>query len=229
MFRQNNTLFSLLLVFIVALSITGIAHALPPGTISVSPANVFQITSSGKKYLCATVNSKHQPVKKIKGEDDMYLPLKAEIKTLSSKIKVSSGSAKSKLEAKLSKLKVTLKNASAACKNGPSSGGNGSTPTPTPTPTSSNGACFESNGNATPAGKTKLGISSAFSANISIGKSIHQGLCLGCHTEKGTGYSMSKLRTETSRPDMAFSTQDITDAMLANLTAYLGRFSSNCN
>jgi len=98
----------------------------------------------------------------------------------------------------------------------------GSAPaTPTPTPVGSSGN-FDSNGNVTAKGKTTFGIPSSLSGNISAGKTLTANYC-GCHGER-TGRSFSYLRAAIAQPPMYFNSSQITDATLANITAYLNRF-----
>ncbi len=96
------------------------------------------------------------------------------------------------------------------------------TPTPTPTSTPSLGN-FDLNGNVTSAGKAAFGIPSSLSGNIGQGRSLYGSYCTGCHVER-TGKSFSYLRTSIAQSPMLFTSTEITDGMLAHITAFLNRY-----
>jgi len=102
--------------------------------------------------------------------------------------------------------------------------GGGATPTPsssaTPRPTSTpQSGNFDSSGNT-----TAFGIPSGTTGNITRGKSVHNNVCQGCHTEKtGERYSdiSSSINSQPSMIGISLSRQEQSD-----LTAYLNRFNS---
>lgn len=93
------------------------------------------------------------------------------------------------------------------------------TPTPTPSPSTDN---FDSGGNLTERGKIMFGVPSSLSGNISTGRSLVLSYCT-CHQERlGAGFPY--VRTNIALSPMLFDSTQITDAMLANMVAYLNRF-----
>ena len=96
-------------------------------------------------------------------------------------------------------------------------------PTPTPTPQNPNLGNFDLNGNVTNAGKIAFGIPSSLSGNITQGRTLYTSYCTGCHVER-TGRSFTNLRTSIAQSPMLFDSTQVTDGMLANITAFLNRF-----
>ena len=97
------------------------------------------------------------------------------------------------------------------------------TPTPTPIPTATPTGNFDFQGNVTPTGKLLFGIPSALQANITVGKTVFNAKCFGCHVER-TGRTFLDIRTNIKQPPMLYDEVQIPDADLANLIAYLNRF-----
>jgi hypothetical protein len=93
-------------------------------------------------------------------------------------------------------------------------------PSPTPTPSNLN---FDANGNVTPQGKIAFGIPSNLSGNITAGHQLSASYCT-CHVER-IGASFPFVRAQIAQPPMLFDSTQITDDMLANIIAYLNRFS----
>lgn len=117
---------------------------------------------------------------------------------------------------KLSGVIALNKAAKSACVNlGP---GPGATPTPAPGSTSN----FDSSGNLTAQGKIAFGVPSAVNGNITTGRSLTLSYC-SCHQER-IGRSFGSLRSAIEQSPMFFDDSQITDAMLASITAYLNRF-----
>jgi hypothetical protein len=95
-------------------------------------------------------------------------------------------------------------------------------PTPTPTPIPGSSSNFDGSGNLTAKGKLAFGVPSSVSGNITAGRSLTQSYCT-CHEER-IGHSFPVLRAAIAQPPMSFDNTQMTDAMLANITAYLNRF-----
>lgn len=93
----------------------------------------------------------------------------------------------------------------------------GATPTPTFRPSNFNG-----NGDVTASGKEAFGIPSSASGNISTGRTLSNSYC-SCHGEK-IGLSFPTLRAAIAQSPMFFDSNQISDDMLASITAYLNRF-----
>ncbi len=95
----------------------------------------------------------------------------------------------------------------------------GPKPTATPTGTIYN---FDNFGNTTSKGNLAFGIPSGIIGNITRGKSLSNSYCT-CHAER-TNYAFPTIRSKIALPPMEFDSTQITDSMLADLTAYLNRF-----
>ena len=98
------------------------------------------------------------------------------------------------------------------------------TPTPTATPSVIGSGNFDSGGNVTAKGRTAFGIPNGLSGNITAGGSLTRSYC-SCHAER-IGRSFPSLRSAIAQSPMFFNSTQITDPMLANITAYLNRFNS---
>ncbi len=138
---------------------------------------------------------------------------KSKVQDLTKKVRASSGSKREKLQKKLDLLKLKTSRGDKACKDGPAS---------TPTPSGN----FDSSGNVTAQGKSVFGIPASLSANVSQGKTANNLMCAGCHGER-LNYSFTQLRSVTSASPMFFTSNDLSDATLANITAYLNRYRTN--
>lgn len=89
------------------------------------------------------------------------------------------------------------------------------TPTPSPVPTSRPTGSFDAGGNT-----SSFGIPQGLTGNISQGRAILQSRCETCHTERGTNYTFSRIKTTIEGPSMNLF---LSNADLADLTAYLNR------
>jgi hypothetical protein len=94
---------------------------------------------------------------------------------------------------------------------------NGATPTPTLSPSN-----FTGTGDVTASGKAVFKIPSNLTANISKGRALSASYC-SCHTDK-LGKTFPVLRTSIAVAPMYFDSTQITDQMLADITAYLNRY-----
>lgn len=183
----------------------------------VMAVQTFVITNSAGKFTCGRSGTKWVPGKISKSN---FLPYATQIKTLKKQAKAASGKKKTKLLAKIASLSAANKKGKGMCAGGPPVGG-GPTPTPTPGPSSSGN--FDSAGNVTAAGKALFGIPSSLNGNIGAGRTLWQAQCAGCHGDK-LGRTFSQYRGLISQAPMFFSSSEIPDGSLANLTAYLNRF-----
>ncbi|MCB0319567.1 MAG: cytochrome c [Bdellovibrionales bacterium] len=95
---------------------------------------------------------------------------------------------------------------------------------PTPSPSPQKKELFERNGEVTPFGKAYFGIPDTLNANAIEGYTVYQNTCQGCHGEQ-TKDSFLELRLAISASPMFFTEQLVSDESLADLVAYLGRFS----
>lgn len=176
------------------------------------------VSSGATNYTCGLLSGAWLPGTVDRKHSSYFLTFKTQMANLKKQIKKASGSKKSKLEAKLKVLKAKNKKAQAAC-NQFNGGSN-----PTPTPISSGN--FTGTGDVTAAGKLLFAIPSTLSANITTGKNLHSMLCSGCHGEK-LGRSFNSLRSSIAATPMSFTTSDVSDSELANITAYLNRYRTN--
>ena len=98
------------------------------------------------------------------------------------------------------------------------------TKTPTPTPTPNPLAVFDSEGNVTTVGKQFLGIPVSASANIDRGAIVQRLYCAGCHVER-TMYKYDQLYPRITQDPMYIQVpQQVTQAQVYDLCAYLNRF-----
>ena len=100
---------------------------------------------------------------------------------------------------------------------------NGTSPTPTPTPSQIGGGNFDGSGNTTPKGNTAFGIPSGITGNITSGKTTFSTYC-SCHGSL-SAKTFPYLRTRIAQDPMNFDSTQIPDSVLADVTAYLNRFS----
>ncbi|MBN8549556.1 MAG: hypothetical protein J0M12_09595 [Deltaproteobacteria bacterium] len=203
----------------VILSIAVFTVAIP----SARAQNIFEAqASSGKSYLCAPSGSSYVSGKFVRYRFSSFSALMREIRI---KMKSAQGASYAKLKSKRSKYKAAKAEGDSACKNGPPSSGGptptpqpGSTPTATPTPGAPQ---VNFNGDeVTSWGKSQFGIPQWLSANAARGASAWSTHCFGCHNppeNKGFGY----VRQRISGSPMFFTTTEIPDSTLADLTAYL--------
>lgn len=90
-------------------------------------------------------------------------------------------------------------------------------PTPRPAPTTpASGGNFDAQGNT-----TKFGIPAGLVGNINAGSPIWSNTCSGCHGSEKTNRSFGQLKASLNIGAMSFIR--LSDAQLANLTAYLNR------
>lgn len=87
-------------------------------------------------------------------------------------------------------------------------------------PVSSSGN-FDSQGNVTDIGRELFAIPDSLNANISIGRTIHQQNCSGCHSEK---LSRSYLTLVNILPLSPMYITNLSNQEIADLAAYLNRF-----
>jgi mono/diheme cytochrome c family protein len=161
----------------------------------------------------------------------LFQPLSAKVKQIAKKMQSASDTELPAMQLQLSAFQLKLSAGKPVCKPGKpkSGGGGGSSPSPTPTPPPTSGSgCFDSSGSATSAGKAKFGIPSSYSANITAGKSAVQAMCSGCHSDE-LGKKFSQYRTAIALDPMFYDEAQVPNSTLANITAYLNRFSSGCN
>lgn len=199
----------------LAISSVQAAGAVPTGAVQVGSDDVFVTKTSGGTFTCASIGSKWLPGTLDRQDSSYFLSFQAQVRTLKAKVRKAIGRKKSSLQKKLTSLQGRAKKGNAACKNGPSGPGS-----PTPTPVSGN---FDASGNLTAQGKATFGVPSNLSGNITSGKNVHTTKCQGCHGDK-PNKSFSQYRSLTSASPMFFSTADLPDSELANITAYLNRF-----
>lgn len=91
---------------------------------------------------------------------------------------------------------------------------------PTATPPTGN---FDNRGNVTEKGKLAFGIPSHLSGNVTAGKQVVTSFCTGCHQER-IGWSYPAIDTAIRRSPMLYDESSISRQQLADLVAYLNRF-----
>lgn len=185
------------------------------GAVYIGSDSLRIVSSGSSTYSCALLANNWQSGNLDRKNSSFFLSYKVQIANLKKSIKRATGSKRTKLNAKLLVLKAKSKKAQAAC----NAFNNGGSPTPTPSSTGN----FTSNGDVSAAGKITFGIPSNLSANVTTGKNLHGMLCSGCHSDK-LGRSFNSLRNSISGSPMFFTSSDVTDSELANITAYLNRF-----
>jgi hypothetical protein len=137
-------------------------------------------------------------------------------------LKSATGAKRTSLLNKLKSLERLKREVTEVCKGVNPSGSGTPTPTPTPTSGSSTGN-FDAQGNVTAKGMALFMIPAGLSANIDRGKLVYDLNCTGCHAAK-TGRPFTTLRSKIAEAPMDYDSSEITDAALADLTAYLNRF-----
>ncbi len=214
---------------------------------------IFIIEISSVKYTCA-LQSKKWLAGILRKNRNLFFSYKQEIAKLNQKLKISGTESKiDKLTEKIRQLRIKRKSGNRACKSGPPSNQTTpipletTTPLPTPiyintpvktpiniptiSPTAAPGKTptfteelFDSSGNVTEHGKTRLKIPVSLNANISKGKLISEfNSCTGCHLER-VNYDFNKLKTYVPYSPMYIN---LNDQEFADLTAYLNRLRVN--
>jgi chorismate synthase len=181
-------------------------------TANVAFADTFQVATSSGTITCGIVQSTWVPGKMSRGA---FVAYSSQVK----KLKVSARSArapkKTKLLTKIKNLRAAIAAGKESCASGPPQG---SSPTPTPSGLGN----FDAQGNVTASGKALFGIPASMSGNIGVGRAIYTAQC-SCHGDM-LNRSMPDYRSAISESPMFFSSSDVTDQMLADLTAYLNRY-----
>lgn len=186
------------------------ASPLTRGAIAVNSGDLFQIVDSNKIHYCALVNGSYVPGKLVR--DNLFLSFKLERRNLLNRAKTNSAAAKT-LTARAVRVQKLLKKLGPICKAA------GSQREPDPGITGN----FTSSGQVTAAGKLAFGIPDYLSADITTGRSAYNNYCAGCHEER-VNRSFSDLRENTKRSPMFYDENTLTDATLAQITAFLNRF-----
>lgn len=231
-----KTMKKLLVASIFQFVIVASAWGLPPGTVKLTSTKLFQVSTEDGKFVCGKISNKWVPGAYVNKKAKLFQPHSAKIKQIQKQMAKADESLHESMQLQLSAVQAKLALGKPHCKKGKpksgggsgGSGGGGTTPTPTPTPPSSGTNCFDSSGSATSAGKSKFGIPSSLGANITSGRYAVQSMCSGCHDDE-LGRTFSNLRTAIAADPMFYTSQDVSDAVLANITAYLNRFRSSCN
>ena len=206
----------------------GMALLFPSLAFSLTEADIITSElkfSNGKVREISCVNGKAGVAKSKRGQlrfnDYQQLARKQNKKFKKS------GNKKAKAKARLFKKLSKLGNAACESLQGdlptPTPGG---TPQPTPTPPGETPTSyFNSDGSVNEFGKIRFGIPSNFDANILDGQLTYGLFCTGCHGER-TMPSLAEMRDATSQSPMLYTELEIPDEDLADILAYLGRFTS---
>lgn len=181
-------------------------------TANVAFADTFQVATGSGTLTCGYVRSAWVPGKMNRGA---FVPFSTQVKKLKVKVRSARPPKKGKIRNKIKNLRAAIAAGKTMCAAGPPLGGS-----PLPLPPSLGN--FDAQGNVTAAGKAVFGIPSALNGNIGMGRSIFESQC-SCHGDM-LNRSMPEYRSAISQAPMYFSTSEITDQMLANLTAYLNRY-----
>lgn len=178
----------------------------------------FVVEHQGVSYSCSATGSSYEVGKVTNG--GRVSSLAKQIRKLRLALEAASGAQRTSLLNKLKSLMRLKREVVDVCKavSSPVSG----TPTATPSPGSGSGN-FDAQGNVTAKGMALFMIPAGLSANIDRGKSVYDLNCTGCHDPK-TGRPFTTLRAKIALPPMDYDSSEITDAALADLTAYLNRF-----
>ncbi len=195
----------------------GIVAAYPTGSVVIDFGDSFSKTISSGSIDCAYVNGSYTAGRVLDASGTVFLSFTQDIKNLKKKLKSAPDNKKPSIQKKIKAAKAKASEGNPVCAGGPDT-------LPFPTPTPGGGAPnFDSAGNVTESGKVVFGIPSNLSANISAGLAVYNSFCTGCHTAK-LNRDFQVYRDSIVEPPMLYGSDDISDAMLANLTAYLNRF-----
>lgn len=181
--------------------------------------DAFVVEYGGASYSCSSSGSSYEVGKVL--SSGRVSSIAKQIRAVRSALERAQGAKKTSLLKKLKSLTRLKREVIGICNEGDSSGSG--TPTPTTTPTGTSGGNFDVQGNVTAKGIATFLIPAGLSANIDRGKLVYELNCTGCHVAK-TGYPFTALRTKIAVAPMDFDSSEITDASLADLTAYLNRF-----
>lgn len=186
---------------------------------------IFEVAAAQGSVMCGTVGSKNVPGSMVKGK---FVPFSKQISTLSKQARAATGTKKKKMAAKITKLKALLAKNKNTCSDGtkpPSSVPGTPTPKATATPPSGGGSSyFDAQGNLTAMGKTKFGVPSNLSGNISSGGSRWAATCTSCHAGSGGEKLNRNFATISLAAKFYAPNAGLTQGDIANITAYLNRF-----
>lgn len=177
----------------------------------------FVVEHKGINYSCSASGGSYE-VGKV-SNNGRISSLSKQIRTVRLALENAQGAKRTNLSNKLKNLQRLKREVVGVCKEANSTGS--TTLTPIATPTSSGN--FDAQGNVTSKGMALFMIPAGLSANIDRGKVVYDLNCTGCHAAK-TGRPFTTLRTDIAKAPMDFDSSEITDASLADLTAYLNRF-----
>jgi hypothetical protein len=187
----------------------------------------FIVEYNGGSYSCSDSGDTYEVGEVL--ENGRIGLISKKIRQLRASIEKAEGAKKIILSKKLKSLNKLKRNVIEVCRgvggNPPPSGT--STPAPTPTSATGGGSSFDAQGNVTQAGMALFSIPSGLSANIERGRVAHEQNC-GCHLVKPnlpqTGRPFTNLRARIAQSPMFLSESKVSDATLADITAYLNRF-----
>jgi mono/diheme cytochrome c family protein len=149
-------------------------------------------------------------------QEDYFYPYSLQRSALRKKLALASGAKRLKLQKRLAATRKKLKESKEPCTSGaPGSGGGFPT------------LCYDGFGNLSAAGKAKHQVPAHLNGNIGAGSAVYQAYCAGCHMERPRSFPL--LRHAISEEPMYFSSSEIPDAALADLVAYLQRFTTLCS
>lgn len=198
------------------LSGAGSALAAPPaGAVLLGTSERFQISTVSGVSWCGRIDAAFVPGSMV--QEYYFYPYSLQRSALKKKLAVATGAKRLRLQKRLLTTRKKLKESKGPCASGPSGGGGGGFPT----------LCYDGFGNLSAAGKAKYQVPEHLSGSISSGAAIYQSFCAGCHEERPRSFPV--LRHEISQEPMYFSSSEIPDAALANLVAYLQRFTTLCS
>lgn len=198
-----------------SLAICSHVYALPIGSISVDEAQNIEVETPFGTAVCAVVESSYLAGDMVAA--GYFRTYVSKLKALKKKRKKVKGTKKEKkILVQITKTKKKNSVATATC-----SVLSVSPPSLPALPGATEGN-FDIYGNLTATGKAKFGVPSNLEGNISAGSSTFKSFCT-CH-EAQLNHTFDFYREKTSGAPMFFSTSELSDPALANLTAYLNRF-----
>jgi hypothetical protein len=197
----------LCLLAILSSSLVCGAYALPPGTEAANETTSFVVSTALGPLQCAFSLKDFVWKGGHFVGTDMFLSYQQEAKNLKkSAVKATTAAKEAKLLKKSKTTKKKAKLTNSLCTES----------------FNNKDSNFDDFGNLTETGKVNFGIPNGLSGNISDGKAIFDSYCT-CHEAK-LNHNFDFYRTNISKSPMLYTVEEISDAMLANLTAYLNRF-----
>ncbi|MCB0309930.1 MAG: cytochrome c [Bdellovibrionales bacterium] len=217
-------------LLIISLFCAGNLVAQQNGSIAVDPDDIFTLTEKGQLVTCALISGRYRAVQKERKYPGLVTELNYKAKLLGQKARKTTDSLKAgKLKKKARDLKKRAKAANRLCVGGPNSGGSNIPPSPTPRPTTTPSTlCYNSDGSVTSAGKIKFKIPLSMDASLDRGNSFYSNNCTGCHVER-RGYSYTAVISAIRADPMNFTTSQVSNQDVADIIAFLNRYTLFCN